>query len=156
MNSDHGIVVTSALEKHEGVQGALLPILHEIQDTLGYIPISAIELIAKGINRSRAEVHGVVSFYHHFRTEKPGKNILQICRSEACQSMGAADVINQVSESLNIDFHETTTDGKITVEPIYCLGHCACAPAIMVNGDPVAKVTREKIKRIIDELGENS
>lgn len=151
-NTDYEAVVSGALEKHANTEGGLLPILHEIQDALGYIPSGAVDRIGKTINRSRAEVHGVISFYHHFRTHKPGKHIIQVCRSEACQAMGAVDVIDNLKNELEIDFHETTPDGKITLEPIYCLGHCACAPAIMVNGVPKAKMSSEQMLGIVDEL----
>ena len=151
-DTHHKVVVNAALEKHESTKGSLLPILHEIQDALGYIPSDAIDVIGKRINRSRAEVHGVVSFYHHFRTHKPGRHIIQVCRSEACQALGANDVIDKLKRTLAIDFHESTSDGQITLEPIYCLGHCACAPALMVNGEPRAKMTSERVDGLINEL----
>ena len=152
MSTDHEAVVSAALEKYSSTEGALLPILHEIQDALGYIPPDTIDVIGKGINRSRAEVHGVVSFYHHFRTHKPGRHIIQVCRSEACQAVGALGVIEKLKRTLGIDFHESTSDGQITLEPIYCLGHCACAPALMVNGEPRAKMTPDLVDSLVNEL----
>ncbi|MDA0237091.1 MAG: formate dehydrogenase subunit gamma [Proteobacteria bacterium] len=151
-NTDHKAVISAALEKHASTNGALLPILHEIQDVLGYIPTDAIDVIGKSINRSRAEVHGVVSFYHHFRTQKPGRHIIQVCRSEACQAVGSEKIIDKLKLSLGIDFHESTLDGQITLEPIYCLGHCACAPALMVNGEPRAKMTSDQVESLLNEL----
>ena len=97
-------------------------------------------------------MHGVVSFYHHFRTHKPGRHIIQVCRSEACQALGANDVIDKLKRTLAIEFHESTSDGQITLEPIYCLGHCACAPAFMVDGEPRAKMTSERVDNLINEL----
>ena len=152
VSTDHEAVVSEALEKYSSTEGALLPILHEIQDALGYIPPDTIDVIGKGINRSRAEVHGVVSFYHHFRTHKPGRHIIQVCRSEACQAVGALGVIEKLKRTLGIDFHESTSDGQITLEPIYCLGHCACAPALMVNGEPRAKMTPDLVDSLVNEL----
>ncbi len=152
VSTDHEAVVSAALEKYSSTEGALLPILHEIQDALGYIPPDTIDVIGKGINRSRAEVHGVVSFYHHFRTHKPGRHIIQVCRSEACQAVGALGVIEKLKRTLGIDFHESTSDGQITLEPIYCLGHCACAPALMVNGEPRAKMTPDLVDSLVNEL----
>ena len=151
-NADYEVVVSAALKKHSNTEGGLLPILHEVQDALGYIPSDAVDIIGKTINRSRAEVHGVISFYHHFRNHKPGKHIIQVCRSEACQAMGAEGVIENLKAKLAIDFHETTSDGKITLEPIYCLGHCACAPAVMVDGVPKAKMSSDQMDGIVDEL----
>ena len=152
VSTDHEAVVSAALEKYSSTEGALLPILHEIQDALGYIPPDTIDVIGKGINRSRAEVHGVVSFYHNFRTHKPGRHIIQVCRSEACQAVGALGVIEKLKRTLGIDFHESTSDGQITLEPIYCLGHCACAPALMVNGEPRAKMTPDLVDSLVNEL----
>ena len=109
-------------------------------------------MIGKSINRSRAEVHGVVSFYHHFRQQKPGKHIIEVCRSEACQAMGAADVVEDLKNKLGIDFHETTADAQITLEPIYCLGHCACAPALMIDGVPKARISVDQLDGLIADL----
>ena len=152
VSTNQEAVISAALEKHSSTEGTLLPILHEIQDALGYIPSDTIDVIGKGINRSRAEVHGVVSFYHHFRTHKPGRHIIQVCRSEACQAVGALGVIEKLKRTLGIDFHESTSDGQITLEPIYCLGHCACAPALMVNGEPRAKMTPDLVDSLVNEL----
>jgi len=150
---NHVDVVRSILERHSSTEGALLPILHDVQDTLGFIPNEAIDQIAKGVNRSRAEVHGVVSFYHHFRTKKPGTHVIQVCRSEACQSMGSEEVIGELKRQLNIDFHETTADDRVTLEAVYCLGHCACAPAVMVDGAPRAKVKTSDVCDLLGDLG---
>ena len=113
--------------------GALLPILHALQDRFGYIPETSIVMIAQGLNLSRAEVHGVVSFYHFFRTAPPGRHVIQICASESCQATGGRALEAHAKRRLGIEFHETTPDGEVTLEPVYCLGNCACSPALRVN-----------------------
>jgi formate dehydrogenase subunit gamma len=129
--------------------GALLPILHEIQDRFGYVPEDAVPIVAKALNLSRAEVHGVLTFYHFFRTKKPGKHTLYVCRAEACQSMGARELEKHVREKLKIDFHETTADGRFSLEPVYCLGNCACSPAVMVDETVYGRVTPSRLDEII-------
>lgn len=121
--------------------GALLPVLHGIQASLGYVPEEAIALIAREMNISRAEVHGVVSFYHFFRTHPVGKRVIYLCRAESCQAMGAAKLEQHVKQRLGVDFHETTADGAWTLEPVYCLGNCACSPAMMVDDELKGRMT---------------
>lgn len=130
--------------------GPLLPVLHEIQHALGYVPAEAVPLVADGLNLSRAEVHGVISFYKHFRQQPAGKHVVQLCRAEACQSVGAEALANHVKARLGCDFNETTEDGEFTLEPVYCLGQCACGPSMMVGDDVQARVTAEKFDRVID------
>ncbi len=130
--------------------GALLPILHAIQADLGFVPEAAVPLVANTLNLSRAEVHGVLSFYHLFRTSPPGRKVLYVCRAEACQSMGGRDLAEYARRKLEIDFHETTADGRISLEPIYCLGNCACAPAVMVDSTVHGRVTNARLDRIIE------
>jgi formate dehydrogenase subunit gamma len=113
--------------------GALLPVLHGIQAAVGYVPEEALPLIAREMNLSRADVHGVVSFYHFFRMRPAGKRVIYLCRAESCQAMGAAKLEQHVKQRLGVDFHETTADGVYTLEPVYCLGNCACSPAMMVD-----------------------
>jgi len=141
------------LARLEGLPGGLLPILHAIQDEIGHVPDDAVPVIAKALNLSRAEVHGVVSFYHHFRSERPGRHVLQMCRAEACQSMGAEKLAAQARERLGIDFHETTPDGNLTLEPVYCLGNCACSPAVMLDGEPHGRMTAERLEALIASAG---
>ncbi|HEU4617311.1 MAG TPA: formate dehydrogenase subunit gamma [Gammaproteobacteria bacterium] len=129
--------------------GALLPILHAIQDELGYIPSSAVAIVAHVLNLSRAEVHGVVTFYHFFRTHPPGQRTLYLCRAEACQSMGARELERHVREKLGIDFHETTADGRVSLEPVYCLGNCACSPAVMIDETVHGRVTPERLDELL-------
>ncbi|NNM61613.1 MAG: formate dehydrogenase subunit gamma [Steroidobacteraceae bacterium] len=117
----------------KALPGALLPILHAIQDALGYVPKDAVPLIAHELNLSRAEVHGVISFYHYFRSEKPGACVMRICRAEACQAVGAAALEAHAKQRLGIDLHQTSADGAITLEAVYCLGNCALGPSVMVD-----------------------
>lgn len=132
--------------------GALLPILHAIQDTLGFVPDESIPTIAKALNLSRAEVHGVISFYHYFRNTKPGKNTIHLCRAESCQAMGAKHLENHVKSRLGIDFHETTADGQFSLEPVYCLGNCACSPAMQIGTEIYGRVSTESFDTTINEI----
>ena len=131
------------------IDGALLPGLHEIQARCGYIPTEAVPLVADRLNLTRAEVHGVISYYHHFRQQPAGKVVVQVCRAEACQSVGAEALAEHVVKSLGCDFHETSKDGSVTLEPVYCLGHCACGPSIMVGDDVHARVTPERFDKLM-------
>ena len=121
------------IKSHQETPGGLLPLLHAIQDVLGYIPQDSYPLISKALNLSVAVIHGVVSFYHHFRTHPPGRHVLQLCRAESCQAMGCESLEAHVKQQLGIDYHGTTSDGAITLEPIYCLGNCALSPAVMLD-----------------------
>lgn len=132
--------------------GALLPILHGIQDRLGYIPPESVPMIAEALNQSRADIHGVISFYHQFRSTAPGQHTVEICRAEACQSMGARQLETHVKHTLGVDYHGTTTDRSITLESVYCLGNCACAPSVRVNDQIIGRVTPEKFDGLVDEL----
>lgn len=127
----------------------MLPILHAIQDELGYVPEAAVPIVADVLNLSRAEVHGVVSFYHLFRTAPPGRHTLYLCRAEACQSMGARALEAYVRDKLNVDFHETTADGRFSLEPVYCLGNCACSPAVMIDETVHGRVTPERLDELL-------
>lgn len=129
--------------------GALLPVLHAVQDEFGYIPTETVAAIAHALNLSRAEVHGVVSFYHLFRTTPPGVKTVYICRAESCQAMGSAALEHQARELLGIDFHETTADGKVSLEPVYCLGNCACSPSVMVDETLHSRVTPEELRELL-------
>ncbi|CAM3950279.1 formate dehydrogenase subunit gamma [Bordetella tumulicola] len=135
--------------------GALLPLLHEIQDELGCIPADAVPTIAEALNLSRAEVHGVLSFYPHFRTEPAGRHVLEVCRAESCQAMGGEHLAEHARHTLGCDFHHTTADGAVTLEPVYCLGLCAQSPAVMLDGKPHARVTPDKLTRILQRATEH-
>jgi formate dehydrogenase subunit gamma len=129
--------------------GALLPILHAVQDRFGFVPEEAVGIIASQLNLSRAEVHGVITFYHFFRTSPPGKQTIYVCRAEACQSMGARELARHAQETLKIGFHETTSDGRFSLEPVYCLGNCACSPAIMIDETVHGRVTPERLEELL-------
>jgi formate dehydrogenase subunit gamma len=140
------------IDARKAMPGALLPILHAIQDELGWVPAEATPLIATALKLSRAEVHGVISFYHHFRTQAPGRHIVQICRAESCQATGAVALEVHAKASLGIDFHDTTADGAVTLEAVYCLGNCACSPAIRVDDEIVGRVDATRFDEMIAEL----
>ncbi len=123
--------------------GALLPILHGMQNSLGYIPAESVPDIAAALNLSRAEVHGVISFYHYFRETPPGKTTIQLCRAESCQAMGGKQLESHVKNKLGIDYHETTVDGAFSLEPVYCLGLCACSPSMQIGDEVYGRVTAE-------------
>ena len=149
--AERNAAISRVLEDCRERAGALLPILHGIQDALGYVPREAIAQIAQNLNLSRAEVHGVVSFYHYFRTSPPGRHTVYICRAESCQSMGAGRLVEHAKGRLGIDFHQTTPDGVYSLEPIYCLGHCACSPAMMIDSEVHGRVTTERFDEVIAE-----
>ena len=142
--------VHAAIEAHRERPGGLMPLLHAVQDTVGYVPPDAVSLIAHALNLSRAEVHGVISFYHHFRTHAPGRHVVQICRAEACQALGARALEAHAKKSLGIDFHQTTQDGAVTLEAVYCLGNCGCGPSVLVDDDELhARVTPESFDALV-------
>jgi len=138
------LVVLDVTGRLKDLPGALLPVLHGIQDALGHVPEAAVPLIAREMNLSRADVHGVISFYHYFRQQPAGKHVIYLCRAESCQAMGAVTLEKHVKQRLGVDFHQTTRDGQYTLEPVYCLGNCACSPAMMVDGELHGRVTPER------------
>ena len=139
------------IEAHRHLDGATLPILHALQDAFGYVDREAMPMVAQALNLSRAEVYGVVSFYHDFREAPPGQHVLKLCRAEACQSMGADALADHARARLNIDWHETTPDGRVTLEPVFCLGLCACAPAAMLDGRVVGALDEGRLSSLLDE-----
>ena len=144
--------VTSIVNAMRDMPGALLPILHAVQDKLGYIPPESLPLLAQGLNLSRAEVHGVVSFYHYFRSTPAGNHTIQICRAESCQAMGARALESHAKQALNIDYQQTTADGDITLEPVYCLGNCACSPAVRIGDEVHGHVDTDKFDQLVSAL----
>lgn len=144
--------VQASIDKLIAKPGALLPILHDIQEALGYIPPSAVPQIAKALNQSTAEIHGVISFYHQFRTHPVGKHNVEICRAEACQAMGSRALEAHAKSSLGIDYHQTTADGAIFLGPVYCLGNCACSPSVRIGDRVHARVTPERFDALMEEL----
>lgn len=143
--------IQSHIDRYKTTAGGLLPLLHAIQDDLGYIPEKSYSLISKELNLSVAEVHGVVSFYHHFRTQLPGRHVLHICRAESCQAMGSEEIEGCAKSILGIDYHETSADGAVTLEPIYCLGNCSLSPSVMLDEKVLGRITKEKITRLIED-----
>ncbi len=131
--------------------GALLPILHALQEEFGYVDPSAVPVIAGALNISHAEVHGVITFYHDFRTQPPGRHVLQICRAESCQAMGCDDLIRHVENRLGVKLGSTTPDDSFTLSPVYCLGNCALSPAAMLDGKPYGRVSAEVADFLIDD-----
>ena len=127
------------------LEGPLLPMLHAIQAEWGHVPQAAVPVLADVLNLGRAEVYGVISFYHDLRDHPAGRHILKICRAEACQSMGGAAMAAGVLDRLGVDWHGTTPDGAVTVEPVYCLGLCACAPAAMLDGQLMGRVDGDRL-----------
>lgn len=154
LESKHDLTINidDLIAKCKEMPGGLLPLLHEIQGKFGYVPESTYPAISKGLGLSVAEVHGVVSFYHHFRTHKPGKHIIQICHAESCQSMGSEALENHAKQCLKVDYHGTTADGNITLEPVYCLGNCALSPAILIDEALYGKVSTEDFDTLVNEV----
>ena len=144
--------VEEILTAHIALEGALLPILHAVQAEFGHVPQEALPIIAKALNISRAEAHGVMTFYHDFREKPAGAHVVKLCRAEACQAVGANRVAAHAKKALGIDWHGTTLDGKVTLEPIFCLGLCACGPAAIIDGQLVGRVDEGKLTQIIGGL----
>ncbi|WP_271410264.1 formate dehydrogenase subunit gamma [Pseudomonas sp. Q1-7] len=146
----HLPLIQSVLEREKDTAGALLPVLHAIQDGAGYIPDIAIPEIAHALNLSLAEVRGVISFYHDFRTTPPARHTLRLCRAESCQSLGAERLAEQLREQLALDDHGTSADGRISLRPVYCLGACACSPALELDGQLHARLTPERLRALVN------
>ncbi|MBZ9774533.1 formate dehydrogenase subunit gamma [Mesorhizobium sp. CO1-1-8] len=140
------------IQELKGLEGPLLPILHGIQEEFGHVPKDALPVIADALNISRAEVHGVVSFYHDYRSHPAGRHVLKLCQAESCQSMGSDAIAAKLKQLLGIGFHETTRDGSVTLEPVYCLGLCACSPAAMLDGEVIGRLNDEKLDEIVAEV----
>src|SRR5438552_17485021 len=148
--------VQSVVERLKDTPGALLPILHGIQDALGFIPPAAVRIIAEGLNLSRAEVHGVISFYHYFRDTKPGRHTIHPCHAEAGQSMNQKATEAHAKQKLGVDYHGTTSNGAFTFEPVYCLGNCAASPAMMIDNELYGRVTPARFDDIVSKWEKRS
>ena len=144
---------TEIVAAHLALEGPLLPILHAMQAAYGYVPRDALPVIAEGLNISRAEVHGVMSFYHDFRTEPAGTHVVKLCRAEACQAVGAGALADHAKAKLGVEWHGTTRNGAVTLEPVFCLGLCACGPAALVDGQVVGRVDADTLDEILTEFG---
>ena len=145
-------IVDTAVSEHQGKLGALMPVLHSIQEKLGFIPTESVPMIGRQMNLSRAEIQGVIGFYHDFKTEPGGEHTIHLCRAEACQAMGAKDLEIHVKQRLGIDYGETTSDGLFSLEPVYCLGNCACSPSVRINDDIHARVSASKFDLLVETL----
>ena len=145
-------IIAQQLEQYRDMPGGLLPLLHAIQTAIGYVPAESVAEIAAALNLSRAEVHGVISFYHDFRSEPAGRHVLQICRAEACQAMGSRALEAHAKNTLGIDYGDTTADGATSLQPVYCLGNCACSPSVRIDDDVHARVDAERLDALLAAL----
>lgn len=150
VNSEARRSVERALRERGSEPGPLLEILHAVQNELGHVPPESVPLIAAGLNLSQAEVHGVISFYHHFRATPAGRCVVQVCRAEACQAMNGEALADAARRRLGIDFGESRADGSASLEEVYCLGNCACAPSVVVNGRLQGRCVPRELTRLID------
>jgi formate dehydrogenase subunit gamma len=153
-SEDVGITAraTSIVDEMKKLEGPLLPILHEIQNEFGYVPREALPVIASGLNLSRADVYGVVSFYHDYRDRPAGRHVLKVCRAESCQAMGGDEMADRLRDALGVDWHGTSKDGAVTLEPVYCLGLCACSPSAMLDGEVIGRLDEDRIGEIVAEV----
>ncbi len=149
LSHQHGEVVRRIVADLKGRPGPLIEVLHAIQAELGYVPPAAVPVVAVELNLSRAEVHGVVSFYHFFRSTPPGAHTVSVCRAESCQAVGGEALAAHARQRLGVDFHETTPDGRFSLEPVYCLGNCACSPAVMIDGRLHGRVSPERFDALL-------
>jgi formate dehydrogenase subunit gamma len=149
----NSVAVRQALDAHAQQPGALLPVLHAVQDALGYVPPESVPEIARALNLSTAEVHGVVTYYHFFRDAPPGRHVVQVCRAEACQAMGAEALMAHAEKTLRCAQHQTRADGAVTLEAAYCLGLCASSPAVQFDDRVYARVTPQRFDRLVAEIG---
>lgn len=145
--------IDAIIAAHLRLEGPLLPVLHALQEAFGHVPQAAYEPITRALNITRADLHGVISFYHDFREAPAGRHVLKICRAEACQAVGGAALAESVLKRLALDWHGTTHDGTLTVEPVYCLGLCACGPAVMVDEQVVGRVDQARMQSLLTEVG---
>ncbi len=136
---------------HKALEGPLMPILHAVQHAFGHVPEEAIPVLAQELNLSRAEVHGVVTFYHDYRRELSGKHVLKLCRAEACQSMGCERLVERAESKLGVECGNTTADGRVTLEAVYCLGLCATAPSAMIDGRVVGRLDNNRLDQLLKE-----
>jgi formate dehydrogenase subunit gamma len=152
VKDDVSVRTLEIVNELKSLEGPLLPILHAVQEDFGYVPEAALPLIARELNLSRAEVHGVVTFYHEFRSHPAGQHVVRICRAEACQSVGGREIAEHACKVLDLDWHGTTPDGRVTLEPVYCLGLCSTAPSAMIDGELHGRLDRETLSALIKEV----
>jgi formate dehydrogenase subunit gamma len=142
----------AVIGKLAGLDGATLPILHKLQEMFGCVPLEAEPLIAGALNLSRAEVHGIVTFYQEFRRTPPGRHVLRVCRAEACQAVGGEAVADRARLSLDVNWRGTSADGAVTLEPVFCLGFCATGPAALLDGEPLVRLNPARMAQMLDDL----
>ena len=145
--------VGEIVDRHAGMEGSALPILHAIQEAFGYVPSEAVPIVAHALNRSRAEIHGVVTFYRDFRSSPAGRHVVRVCRAEACKSMGSHRIVAAFEGALGQKIGTTSEDGEVTLEPVYCLGLCATAPNAMIDGRPAGRLDQDAVERLVAEIG---
>ena len=145
--------IAAIIDRFKDTEGGMMPLLHAVQAALGYVPADTVPQIAKGMHLSRAEVHGVISFYHDFHTDPQGQITVQVCRAEACQAVGSRQLEAHAKQRLGVDFGETTRDGKFTLEPVYCLGNCACGPSVRIGDDVFARVSADRFDQLLEKQG---
>ena len=145
--------VDALIDQHRALPGALLPLLHAVQEALGHVPDDAVPAIAAALNLSRAEVHGVLTYYHFFRRQPAGRTVVQVCRAEACQACGAEALLAHAEQALACAPHTTRADGAVTLEPVYCLGLCASSPAVQIGERLHARVTPERLQSLLAQAG---
>ncbi|EGG98632.1 NAD-dependent formate dehydrogenase gamma subunit [gamma proteobacterium IMCC2047] len=143
--------VSEIIHSTKSMAGALLPMLHAIQDSQGYIPKDAVPMIAESLNQTRAEVHGVISFYHHFRQTPPARKRIEICRAEACQARGSRELEAYAKEKLGISYHGMTASRDFSLDPVYCLGNCACGPSVRIGDEVVGRVDKTRFDELVDD-----
>ena len=154
MNSSAEIqieLISDVVQKYASTPGGLMPLLHEVQAKIGFIPKDQVTIIASGMGLSRAEVHGVISFYHDFHYQPRGQTTIHLCRAEACQAMGSRKLETHAKKRLGIEFGETTSDGRFSLEPVYCLGNCACSPSIRMGDDIHARVDEKRFDQLLEK-----
>ena len=147
-------LASNIIRQHATTPGALLPMLHALQHAFGFIAEAAVPAIAAALNLGRAEVHGVVSFYHDFRSQPAGRHVLKLCRAEACQATGGDALADRMLDQLGVTWGGTTSDGLLTVEPVFCLGLCACAPAALLDGRPLGRLTSDRLAKVVATCSE--
>ncbi|GLR27046.1 formate dehydrogenase subunit gamma [Limnobacter litoralis] len=145
-------VIDGLLAQFQNTPGGLLPLLHAVQDTLGFIPPESVDHIADGFNRSRAEVHGVITYYHHFRMSPPGRHLIQVCRGEACQACGSEALLAEMEGALGCKSHDTSADGNYTLEAAYCLGLCSVSPAVQVDDRLIGRANVDRVREVLNHM----
>lgn len=148
-SSDLATRTQAVVDECSHLEGPLLPILHGLQEEFGFVPPETLPQVANALNISRAEIHGVVSFYHDFRSHPAGRHVLKLCRAEACQSMGGNAMAARLQQALGVGFHATAKDGSVTLDPVYCLGLCSSAPAAMLDGEVIGQLDSQAVEEIV-------